>query len=45
MTDKQAQNLARYIVEYIDYELTEYGREFNPQMIQDAIQAYQGGAA
>ena len=44
MTQKQAQNLAQYIVDYIDYELTEYGREFRPEMIQDAIEAYQGGA-
>lgn len=39
--------LAQYIADYIDYELTEYGRrasDIDATMIQAAIDAYNGGA-
>jgi hypothetical protein len=43
----QDTTLAQYIAEYIDYELTECGRnisDINEAMIESAIEAYNGGA-
>ena len=44
MTIKNAHNLARYIMQYIDYELTEHNRVFHVDMIKEATEAYLGGA-
>jgi hypothetical protein len=44
MTDNQARTLAQYIIDYISYEWVEYGRVFDYHMINDATEAYLGGA-
>lgn len=46
MTDKEIKELSAYIAEYIEYELDKkpHGLEIDSFMIQDAIEAFIGGA-